>query len=83
MGRCLALAIPFAVMFGGCLLPSGTPINVVVLGLAESACGVSITFAEWFGYTIIPVALSLVACWLILVKVYKPEPLSQETVDSS
>ncbi len=81
MGRCLALAIPFAVMFGGCLLPSGTPINVVVLGLAESACGVSITFAEWFGYTIIPVALSLVACWLILVKVYKPEPLSQETVD--
>lgn len=82
MGRCLALAIPFAVMFGGCLLPSGTPINVVVLGLAESACGVTITFAEWFGYTIIPVALSLVACWIILIKVYKPEPLSQETVDA-
>ena len=80
MGRCLALAIPFAVMFGGCLLPSGTPINVVVLGLAESACGVTITFAEWFGYTIIPVALSLVACWFILIKVYKPEPLSDETV---
>ena len=55
MGRCLALAIPFAVMFGGCLLPSGTPINVVVLGLAETACGVTITFAEWFGYTIVPV----------------------------
>ena len=67
-------------MFGGCLLPSGTPINVVVLGLAESACGVTITFAEWFGYTIIPVALSLVACWFILIKVYKPEPLSDETV---
>lgn len=81
LGRCLALAIPFAVMFGGCLLPSGTPINVVVLGLAESACGVTITFAEWFGYTIVPVALSLIACWLILVKVYKPEPLSQDTVD--
>lgn len=81
LGRCLALAIPFAVMFGGCLLPSGTPINVVVLGLAQSACGVTITFAEWFGYTIVPVALSLVACWIILVKVYKPEPLSQETVD--
>lgn len=82
MGRCLALAIPFAVMFGGCLLPSGTPINVVVLGLAESACGVSITFAEWFGYTIVPVTLSLLACWLILVKIYKPEPLSKETVDA-
>lgn len=82
MGRCLALAIPFAVMFGGCLLPSGTPINVVVLGLAETACGVTITFAEWFGYTIVPVTLSLVACWIILVKVYKPEPLSQETVDT-
>lgn len=82
MGRCLALAIPFAVMFGGCLLPSGTPINVVVLGLAETACGVTITFAEWFGYTIVPVTLSLIACWIILVKVYKPEPLSQQTVDT-
>ena len=81
LGRCLALAIPFAVMFGGCLLPSGTPINVVVLGLAETACGVTISFAEWFGYTIIPVTLSLLACWIILIKVYKPEPLSQETVD--
>lgn len=82
MGRCLALAIPFAVMFGGCLLPSGTPINVVVLGLAETACGVTITFAEWFGYTIVPVTLSLIACWIILVKVYKPEQLTQQTVDT-
>ncbi|MDO4290872.1 MAG: SLC13 family permease [Eggerthellaceae bacterium] len=81
LGRCLALAIPFAVMFGGCLLPSGTPINVVVLGLAESACGVSLTFAEWFGYTIIPVVLSLLACWIILIKIYKPEPLTDEARD--
>lgn len=82
LGRCMALAIPFAVMYGGCLLPSGTPINVVVLGLAESACGVSISFAEWFLYTIIPVALTLVATWFILIKVYKPEPLEKEMVDS-
>lgn len=81
LGRCLALAIPFAVMFGGCLLPSGTPINVVVLGLAESACGVTISFAAWFGFTVVPVVLSLLAGWLILVKIYKPEPLSKETVD--
>ncbi len=80
LGRCLALAIPFAVMYGGCLLPSGTPINVVVLGLAEQACGVSISFAEWFGYTILPVVLTLLATWIILIKVYKPEPLSDETV---
>lgn len=81
LGRCLALAIPFAVMFGGCLLPSGTPINVVVLGLAEAACGVTISFAEWFGYTIVPVVLSLVACWFILIKVYKPEPMTKEMTD--
>ena len=82
LGRCLAMAIPFAVMFGGCLLPSGTPINVVVLGLAQTACGVTISFAEWFGYTVIPVVLSLIAAWIILIKIYKPEPLSKETVDS-
>lgn len=80
LGRCLALAIPFAVMYGGCLLPSGTPINVVVLGLAESACGVTISFAQWFGYTVVPVVLTLIATWIILIKVYKPEPLSDETV---
>ena len=81
LGRCLAIAIPFAVMFGGCLLPSGTPINVVVLGLAETACGVSITFAQWFAYMAIPMVICLFACWIILVKVYKPEELSKETVD--
>ncbi len=82
LGRCLALAIPFAVMFGGCLLPSGTPINVVVLGLAESACGVTITFAEWFGYMAIPMVICLLATWIILVKVYKPEQLSKETTEA-
>ncbi len=82
LGRCMAMAIPFAVMFGGCLLPSGTPINVVVLGLAESACGVTITFAQWFAFMVVPVVLSLIASWLILIKVYKPEPLSKETVDT-
>ena len=54
----------------------------MVLGLAESACGVSISFAEWFLYTIVPVALTLVATWFILIKVYKPEPLEKEMVDS-
>lgn len=82
LGRCLSLAIPFAVMFGGCLLPSGTPINVVVLGLAESACGVTISFAQWFGYTIIPVVICLIGTWFALIKIYKPEPLSQEAVDT-
>ena len=80
LGRCLALAIPFAVMFGGCLLPSGTPINVVVLGLAESTVGVTLSFVQWFGYTIIPVVLCLVLTWFALIKIYKPEPLSDETV---
>lgn len=81
LGRCLTIAIPFAVMFGGCLLPSGTPINVVVIGLAETACGVSITFAQWFAYMAIPMVICLIATWFILVKVYKPEELSKETVD--
>lgn len=81
LGRCLSMAIPFAVMFGGCLLPSGTPINVVVLGLMESTVGMTITFAEWFGYTIIPVVISLVLTWIALIKVYKPEPLSQKAID--
>lgn len=82
LGRCLAIAIPVAVMLGGCLLPSGTPINVVILSLAEQSIGVTIPFAMWFVYTIIPVAVSLVVGWFVLVKVYKPEPLSQETVDA-
>ena len=73
MGRCLALAIPFAVMFGGCLLPSGTPINVVVLALPKARAALpsrSPNGKKVFGYTIIPVAL-FVACWFILIKVYK------------
>ena len=81
LGRCLALAIPFSVMLGGCLLPSGTPINAVILSIMQSTVGMTITFVQWFGYTVIPVVLSLIATWIILIKVYKPEPLSEETVD--
>lgn len=82
LGRCLSIAIPFAVMFGGCLLPSGTPINVVVLGLMETSVGMTITFAQWFIYTIIPITICLFLTWIVLIKVYKPEELSQKAIDT-
>ena len=83
LGRCMSLAIPFAVMWGGCLLPSGTPINVLVLGLVEDNYGITITFLQWFGVTAIPSILGLFTTWFILIKVYKPEPISQEAVDAT
>lgn len=82
LGRCMSLAIPFAVMWGGCLLPSGTPINVLVLGLVEDNFGITITFLQWFGVTAIPSILGLFATWFILVKVYKPESIPQTAIDA-
>lgn len=83
LGRAMSLGIPFAVMLGGCLLPSGTPINVLVLGLVESNFGVTVSFLDWFLVAIIPVALSLFATWFILVKAYKPEPIGAEALEAS
>ncbi len=82
-GRCLMIAIPFGVMLGGCLLPSGTPINVLALGLVEANYGVSVTFVQWFLVTVIPVVIMLIGSWFLLVKIYKPEPISKEAVEAA
>ncbi len=82
LGRCFSMAIPFAVMIGGSLLPSGTPINVVVIGLIEDNLGVTVTFTNWFIVMVIPCILSLIATWFICVKVYKPEDISAEAVEA-
>lgn len=82
LGRCFSMAIPFAVMIGGSLLPSGTPINVVVIGLIEDNLGVTVTFTNWFIVMVIPCILSLIATWFICIKVYKPEDISAEAVEA-
>jgi sodium-dependent dicarboxylate transporter 2/3/5 len=81
LGRCLAIAIPWAVVVGSFLTPWGNPINLMIIGIVDTTFGISIPFTTWIAMGLLPVVLILLSMWFALMKIYKPEPLPQEAVD--
>ena len=81
LGKSLAIAVPWAVVIGSMLTPCGGPINLMVMGMAQSTFGVEITFASWVLVAAIPVVVLLLGTWIGVLMVFKPEPLSKEAVD--
>ena len=82
LGKAMAVAVPWAVVIGSMLTPCGGPINLMVIGMVQTTFGIEITFAQWVMVAAIPVVVLLIGTWLAAVMVFRPEPLSQEAVDS-
>lgn len=64
------------------MTPSGCIINVLAMTLIEDAFGVQISFINWFLMSFPMVLIALPVGWLALVKIFKPEALSQSAVDT-
>lgn len=80
--KCLAIGIPWAAAIGGMMTPAGCIINVLTLSLLEQAFNLQISFVQWMALGV-PAAIIMVPVgWFALVKIFKPEMLSQEAVDS-
>ena len=80
--KCIAIGIPWAAALGGAMTPSGCIINVLAMTLIEDAFGVQISFINWFLMSFPMVLIALPVGWLALVKIFKPEALSQSAVDT-
>lgn len=63
-------------------VPVGTPPNLIGLSLLESTAGVRISFVQWALFAMPVTILMLVACWLVLMKMYKVGDVDAH-VDSS
>ena len=80
--KCIAIGIPWAAAIGGAMTPSGCIINVLAMTLIEQNFGVSISFIQWMAFGVPLAVITIPAGWFALIKIFKPEALSQGAVDS-
>ena len=80
LAKCMALGIPFAAYIGGWITPVGCVMNVMCLSFAESTLGVTISFVNWMVIGLLIAVIALPITWLVLVKVFKPEPITDDAI---
>jgi sodium-dependent dicarboxylate transporter 2/3/5 len=79
-GKAFMIAIPLASMIGGVMTPAGSPINLIGIGLLEAYNGTTISFVGWM-LAGVPLALVILPlAWFLILKAYKPAPISHEKV---
>lgn len=83
MGKALMIAIPWASYAGGCAVMTGNGCNVVTVGLFSSLFGVNMNFIEWSMLGFPFCLIMLLASWFIITWRFKPEPISQASIDAT
>lgn len=82
LAKAMIIGIVFASYIGGWITPAGSVVNVLAMGFAEQALGVSVTFANWMVLgTIVAVPVWIVS-YLVIVRVFKVEPITDEALAS-
>jgi sodium-dependent dicarboxylate transporter 2/3/5 len=78
--KTLMIAIPFGAMIGGMATPAGSSVNILALFLLKESTGITVSFLEWmiYGVPIVVVAVPLTV--FVLVKLFKPSAIGQESV---
>lgn len=83
LGKALMIGVPWASFAGGCAVLTGNGCNVVTAGLFSSLFGFQITFVQW-AMLGLPISIVLLfVCWLVLTKWYKPEDISQSSIQQT
>ncbi len=80
LAKALVLGIAFASYIGGWITPVGSVVNILAMGFAEQAFGITVTFANWMVLGIIMNIILLPLSWFVIVKIFKPEPISDEAI---
>lgn len=81
LGKCILIGIAFSAVLGGFCTPVGHSMNVLGLGMLAEQAQTSIGFFQWM-IVGIPVAIIMVPiCCFFLIKILKPEAVSQEAFD--
>ena len=83
MGKALMVAIPWASYAGGLAVMTGNGCNVVTVGLFKELFGIEMNFVEWSMLGIPFCLIMLVVAWFVLTRFFKPEAISQESIDAT
>lgn len=80
LAKSLALGIPIASYIGGWITPVGSIVNILCIGFAEQALGVGVSFISWMVMGLVCAVIMFPLTWFVLVKIFKPEPVSDEAI---
>lgn len=64
-------------------MSTGNGCNIVAVGLFDSLFGVEMKFIEWSMLGFPFCILMLFTAWFVLTRVFKPEPITQESIDAT
>lgn len=81
LGKCLMIGIPCCSGVGGLITPAGTPGNLLIMDLLETA-GVQMSFLQWC-LVFAPLALICIvigAVWITVL--FRPEKITREAMDT-
>lgn len=79
-GKAFMIAIPVSSMIGGMMTPAGSSINLIAVSQLEKYNGTTVSFVQWMCAGI-PLAVVVVPlAWFLMVKVYRPAPVSRENI---
>lgn len=81
LGRALMICIPYAACIGGEVLPSGSSMNIMAMGMLKASTGVEISFLNWMIICLPVAVVLLVVAWISVVVVHKPDPISSATIE--
>jgi len=72
-GRVLMLSVAFGACISGVTTPPASGSNILAIGFMKSLLNVHVGFLEWMIYGMPAAILMIIPCWLLLVKMFKPE----------
>lgn len=80
-GRSLMIAVAWGPAIGGISTPVGNGANIVALGYLRELAGVQIDFLRWMVVGVPAAILILPLAYLILIKIFPPESLSENRLE--
>lgn len=79
--KCMVLGVVYGSMIGGCATLSGSSSHIMLLSITEGTYNFSLSFVDWLIVSVPLVLILQPLTWWSLIKIFPPEPLSQEAVD--
>ncbi|MDW7738956.1 MAG: DASS family sodium-coupled anion symporter [Bacillota bacterium] len=82
-GRALMISVAWGPAIGGISTPVGNGANIVALGYLRELAGIDINFLSWMTVGVPAAILILPLSYLILIKIFPPEPLADGLEEST
>ena len=72
-GKALMISCAYGALISGITTPAACGSNIIAMSFMKSMLNINISFLEWMLYGVPAALLMVIPCWLLLIKMFKPE----------